>query len=183
MWDTYIGGGLKATTRSLRGAGLRQRVAPDNQLPRSWKDFLRVDQNKQELFQFLAQCVTSIDSERQVISSHGEQVLSSHPRDDTSTLAPCTHEEGDTRMFLHVTDAVQCGFTRIIVRTVDTDVLVLAVSLVQQLQEQASEDIELWVAFGSGTHLRYLAAHEIAEALDTMQRRTCPSCFPCFHRM
>jgi hypothetical protein len=139
VWDTYIGGGLKATTRSLRGAGLRQRVAPDNQLPRSWKDFLRVDQNKQELFQFLAQCVTSIDSECQVISSHGEQVLSSHPRDDTSTLAPCTHQEGDTRMFLHVADAVQCGFTRIIVRTVDTDVLVLAVSLVQQLQDRSRQ--------------------------------------------
>jgi hypothetical protein len=175
VWDTYIENSLKATTRSLRGAGLRQRVAPDNQLPRSWKDFLRVDQNKQELFQFLARCVTSIDSERQVISSHGEQVLSSHPRDDTSTLAPCTHEEADTRMFLHVADAVQCGFTRMIVRTVDTDVLVLAVSLVQQLQEQASEDIELWVAFGTGTHLRYLVAHEIAEALDTNVTRAPPA--------
>ena len=34
--------------------------------------------------------------------------------------------------------------------------------LVQKLQALASESIQLWVAFGTGIHLRYLAAHEIA---------------------
>ena len=48
-------------------------------------------------------------------------------------------------------------------------------SLVQQLQGQASEDIELWVAFGTGTHLRYLAAHEIVEALYTNVARALPA--------
>ena len=42
------------------------------------------------------------------------------------------------------------------------DVLVLAVALVQTLQALASESIQLWVAFGTGEHLRYLAAQEIA---------------------
>ena len=84
------------------------------------------------------------------------------PRDETSSLAPSSREEADTRMFLHTADAIQSSFTKIIVHSVDTDVLVLAEALVQKLQALASESIQLWVAFGTGEHLRYLAAHEIA---------------------
>ena len=68
-------------------------------------------------------------------------------------------------MFLHVADAVKSGFVRIVVRSVDTDVLVPAVALVQKLHEQTQESIQLWVAFGTGTYLRYVPAHEIASSL------------------
>ncbi len=43
---------------------------------------------------------------------------------------------------------------------VDTDVLVLAVTTAQRL------DIpELWVAFGTGKHFRFIPAHDVASAL------------------
>ena len=48
-------------------------------------------------------------------------------------------------MFLHVSDAVNHGYGRVMVRTVDSDVLVLAIAAVQQLSVD-----ELWIAFGSG---------------------------------
>ena len=117
---------------------------------------------------FLAECVTSIDAEKQVISTHGKQVLSimSISRDNIGRLAPCNHEEADTRMLLHAADAVQCGFTKILLRTVDTDVLVLAIAFVEKLQEfQGNQTIELWVRFGTGAHLRYVAAHDISSKL------------------
>ena len=79
VWDDYLKNSLKATTRGKRGTGVRQRVAADNKLPRNWQEFLRVDQNKQELFKYLAECITSIDAEKQVISTHGKQVLSIMP--------------------------------------------------------------------------------------------------------
>ena len=47
------------------------------------------------------------------------------------------------------------------IRTVDTDVVVLAVSVAEGLQP---ED-ELWLAFGTGKSFQYLAAHEIAAGL------------------
>ena len=53
----------------------------------------------------------------------------------TWCLAPCTHEEAATRMFLHAADAVNQGHQRIILRTVDSDVLALATAMVQQLQQ------------------------------------------------
>ena len=45
----------------------------------------------------------------------------------------------------------------ILVRTVDTDVVVLAVMAAETLLA----DNEVWIAFGTGKHLRYLAAHQM----------------------
>ena len=137
VWDEYLENSLKATTRSKRGSGVRQRVAADNKLPGNWKEFLRADQNKQDLFKYLTECVTSIDVDKQVISTYGRQVLSTIPipSNNIGRLAPCNHEEADTRMLLHAADATQCGYTKILLRTVDTDVLVLAVAFSGKLQE------------------------------------------------
>ena len=41
-----------------------------------------------------------------------------------NSIAPCNHEEADTRMMVHVNDAVMQGFNKILIRTVDTDVVV-----------------------------------------------------------
>ena len=88
--------------------------------------------------------------------AYGQSVLCSRVHEDISSLAPCTHEEADTRMLLHAVDSANKGYRRIMLRTVDTDVLVLAVSTVVCLK-----DTEIWVAFGTGKHLRYIPAHDI----------------------
>ena len=59
----------------------------------------------------------------------------------------CTHEEADTRMILHVLFASQSGYQKVMFRTVDTDVVALAVSHVQAINVA-----ELWIAFGAGKH-------------------------------
>ena len=51
---------------------------------------------------------------------------------------------------------------KILIRTVDTDVVVLAVAFLQKLDVE-----ELWIAFGVGKHLRYLPIHKIT--LNTEQ--------------
>ena len=50
--------------------------------------------------------------------------------------------------------------TRVSTRTVDTDVVVLAVASAQRLSLS-----ELWIAFGTGKNFRFLACHEMARAL------------------
>ena len=94
-------------------------------------------------------------------------------QEDVNSLAPCNHEEADTRMMLHVAHAAQHGHHQIQVRTVDTDVVVLAVMVVQKLP--AGD--EFWVAFGTGKNYRYIAAHEIASSLGP--EKTCA--LPMFH--
>ena len=173
VWDDYIENSLKTTTRCNRGAGVRRRVAANSQLPRNRKEFLRVDANKRELFKFLAECLGSMEAApgKQVITTYGEGVLCITPC-DTSMLAPCSHEEADTRMFLHVSHAVNQGFNNILLRTVDTDVLVLAVAVFQQISHLGQ--IELWIAFGTGKHLRFIAAHEIASSLGPHESKALP---------
>ena len=169
MWDEYVENSLKATMRSDRGAGVRKRVAANNQLPRNWKELLRVDENKRELFKFLAESTSSLEVEKQVISTYGKQVLTRLPRNGISSQAPSSHEEADTRMLLHVQDALQQGYKKILLRTVDTDVVVLAAAFLQQVTE--GEHLDLWVAFGTGNHFRYIAAHEIATKLGQKSPR------------
>ena len=44
-----------------------------------------------------------------------------------------SHEEVDTRILLHVKDAMNSGYKDVMIRTVDTDVVVLAVVHFQNL--------------------------------------------------
>ena len=81
-------------------------------------------------------------------------------RQDVSGMAPCSHEEADTRILLHLEDTVRHGNTRVSIRTVDADVVVLAVASAQHLSLS-----EFWIAFGSGKNFRFLACHEMAGAL------------------
>ena len=52
---------------------------------------------------------------------------------------------------LHVADAVKSGIQKIMIRTVDTDVVVIAVSAVHKLNITS-----LWMAFGVGKNFRYI---------------------------
>ena len=78
-------------------------------------------------------------------------------------------------MLLHVSHAANHGHHKILIKTVDTDVVVLAVSVAQGL---LPED-ELWLAFGTGKSFRYLAAHEIAAGLGPEKAQA----FPMFHAL
>ena len=159
VWDVYQKDILKKATRQKRGSGLRRRVEASSKIPGNWNAFLRVDENKTELFRFLAKQVerTELDQGKELFSTFGDSVLSSASREDLSSTSPCSHEEADTRLLLHVLDAARSEHTRIAVITNDTDVLVLAVAMFQEIPVN-----ELWVAFGVGKHQRYLKAHEIS---------------------
>ena len=47
---------------------------------------------------------------------------------ETSHLAPFRHEEADTRMILHLADAINKGFHNILLHTVAKDEVVLSVA-------------------------------------------------------
>lgn len=108
VWDTYKEDSLKKGTREKRGPRARRRVAPAVKIPPNWKSFLRVDDNKTELFRLLAEEVVNIPTPgKEVYSTQDEQVVSNVTRETLESLHPCSHEEADTRMFLHVLDAAK----------------------------------------------------------------------------
>ena len=65
---------------------------------------------------------------------------------DVRTLSPCSPEEADSRILLHVTHAAQHGHHQILSSTVDTDAVVLALFAITYLPAGC----ELWLAFGTG---------------------------------
>ena len=59
-------------------------------------------------------------------ATDGHDVLCSVAQIDLIGLVPCSHEEADTRLFLHV--AVKKGYRKLLARTVDTYVVVVAIA-------------------------------------------------------
>ena len=51
-----------------------------------------------------------------------------NPLDDLNSISPCDHEEADTRVILHAAQAYHHNHQTIMIRTVDTDVVVLAIT-------------------------------------------------------
>ena len=84
--------------------------------------------------------------------------MSKPPLLNTTALSPCNHEEADSRMILHAAHTAHNGHKKILIRTVDTDVVALAVALVRTLEEEA----EVWVSFGTGKAFRFLEARDCA---------------------
>ena len=131
---------------------------------------MRNDANRAELFTFLSLQIANLVTPFQVITKHRD-VFCTQPL-DTTELAPCTQEEADTPIFLHVRDATNQGCRKAMIRTVDSDVVVLAVAAVRQLNID-----ELWIAFGTGKSFRYLPAHHMSNALGP----NCCTALPFLH--
>ena len=98
-------------------------------MPRNWHEFLRDNRNKTELFLFLGETIVAYDCNKVLVSTLGKDVSTNKPQDlKIEDLKGCTHEGADTRIILHAKHAENSGYKNVVVRTVDTDVLVLLIS-------------------------------------------------------
>ena len=101
-----------------------------------WYDFLHVDDNKKV-------------PDKQLIVTVGQQVSAAPLCEDMTSLAPCNREEEDMSMMLHAATAMIRVHHRILIRTVDTDMVVLAIWVAQELHDEVLID-EFWLALGKG---------------------------------
>ena len=169
VWDKYIQNSLKTQARKIRGKGIRRRVSASTNVPRNWQQFLHEEGNKTELFAFLVEHIRHIlVTDKQIVTTNSSGVVCIPPK-NTSYLAPCNHEEADTRMIVHLADALRDGFHKIMLRSSDTDVVVLAVAAVARMNVQ-----ELWIAFGTGKNFRYIPIHEIVASIGPNKSEALP---------
>ena len=97
-----------------------------------------------------------------IISTKDETIVSTqNDMSDVEYLQPCSHEEADSRILLHVAHCARQGLRKLVIRTVDTDVVVLAIWYFPALRLD-----ELWVRFGVGTHFRQIAIQEIVKNVN-----------------
>ena len=56
---------------------MKRPLEPNNPIPTNWDGFLRVDENKKELFRFLEAMSSTVDCfDKKVISSYDQSVVS-----------------------------------------------------------------------------------------------------------
>ncbi len=146
VWDSYLEHSLKEHTRDKRGSGKRRKVEPHVKVPINWQEFLQDSRNKTELFLYLGHVIVTYDCNKVLVSTLGEDVGTNKPGVlNIAELQGCTHEEGDTRLILHSRHAQNSGYRNVLLRTVDTDVLVIAVAMACVI-----DDGEFWMLYGKG---------------------------------
>ena len=99
--------------------GCKKTFGWEGAVPGNWQNFLRADSNKTELFNFLSKFLHQAfcKEDKEVVLTDGKEPLSAQLLQDVHILAPCSHEEADSRMLLHVSHAAKDGHNQMLIRT------------------------------------------------------------------
>ena len=125
VWDTYHSSSIKESGRKKRGKGIERKVADPNKIPGKWQEFLKDSDSKQEFFAFLSEKVATAQKFPQedsaqfldgkvVLITSGQNVLI---RGMDHNMPDNDHEEADTKILLHLQNALQTGSCACLVRT------------------------------------------------------------------
>ena len=128
VWDTYRPMSIKGHTRDECGHGVRLNVGPNVRIPGNLSEFLRDSTNKVELFKYLSGEVMQrfhSGGDIYITMSNGTTVGHVGHGEDMTTV--CNQEEADTRIILHIPHALNCGFSSILIKTSDSDVIAILI--------------------------------------------------------
>ena len=78
-------------------------------------------------------------------------------------VASCSQEEAAMRIFVHARHAAIGGYKSLLIEANDTDIAVIAISLMPSLVATGLE--KMWFAFGKGEHRRWIPIHELVSAI------------------
>ena len=149
------------------GNGPRTRVCDGSTpIPKyEWNSsFLKNEDNKKELFSFISRQIWKSDvNVKLLLRTYFDGVLTNR-NFDVSGLQPCNQAEADTRILLHLANATVHGHSKACVRTVDSDIVVLALRFFHTLGLS-----ELWVGFGTGKKYRDIPVHSLHAGLGPLK--------------
>ena len=170
--DTYLPQSIKSCERRRRGTTQPLLLqGPKTKTPHNWKEFMANEENKTQLIDLLFEQWSSSRyaselKDRCVNFVKGEQCHKlSCTEDGTSVLAEpnemlfSSQEEADTRIILHCLEisSSMADNTTIIVQSPDTDVLVLLLRYIPQINRTTLFDT------GTGNKRRLISVNKIAE--------------------
>ena len=95
-----------------------------NKIPPKWKEFLKKSENKSEIFEFLSNRIseTEFPTNKEIVSTYRGSFSNSNPE---RVLLNFNHEESDTCIIVHLVDGLKDSLSKVLIRTVDTDVIVI----------------------------------------------------------
>jgi len=122
--------------------------------------FLKNIDNKKELFLFLSTELVKQDLGGRLLLSTNLQSVLSNKQQDISGLQPYNHTEADTGILLHLAHAANQGHQIALVRTVYSDVVILAIHWFASLGFS-----ELWMCLGTGNKIRDVLIYTLSAQL------------------
>ena len=124
-----------------RGQGIRRRVTGASKTPTKRRSLLRDDDKNTELFQFLGNRICQTQTTSTILVTKEGCVICNDNHKSLEAVSPCLHEEADTRICVHARDAAIEDSKALVVKANDTDIVVIAVSVLPQLQEIGVETL------------------------------------------
>lgn len=147
VFDCYWDISIKAAERQKRAADgvLQINISSSSQkCPKQWSKVLKLGSNKTAIIQFLVEewkkdtYSAFIPDNCDLYATSGAECwrFTSEGGVISCQLVPelrCNHEEADTRILLHAAHAAQNGYSTVYLRSPDTDVAIIAISLASQV--------------------------------------------------
>ena len=101
--DQYSNESIKLQSRKNRENGVKCKVVLNGEISKNWKGFLRNLGNKEELFQLLADSILNVEKGLVYATLGNSTVCKRIQRKPIC----CNHEEGDTKIFVHLKHAIE----------------------------------------------------------------------------
>ena len=164
--DSYPNGlNLKESLQSERGVGKRLTFNDNTMFPTNFgSDFLRNSDNKREFYPYVVDKVISKCQfdEKIVVGTKNETTLTNYKGHIYDVCIPdCSHVEAYTRIIIHVMDCIRSGIQNVIVRSNDTDVIVLLITYIPLILENGQ--INVFVMCGVGEKVETLSINAFAQ--------------------
>ena len=173
VFDTYKRSSIKGQTRERNEIGVKTSVRKETLIAKKFEIFSKNSNNKAEVFKMVA--VNIIKSPANIVvimATHSEEVPSKNLDADLSSLQPCNHKETHTCLILHALDASRSWFKWLLIVTVDTDVVVLALCHFFKLDLH-----KLCIEIATGKNRRWLPIHLYAKTLPQEMCQALPFWF------
>ena len=189
LLDKYVQPSIKDVERVNRGADKKDQEflinSPDQKQRQKGTDLLKNGSFKEELASFLMTEVTKeyyapMISGKTVFISHGGKCIKLHVTNmgilhaEHPPNLQAVHEEADTLICFHVRQLTG----NILVRSSDTDVLVILLAVVPNM----SDDVRLIMDFGAGNSRRFVDVTTISRELEKIQPGLSEAIIP-FHAL
>lgn len=177
--DRYFEDSLKNQTRDGRGSGDRIQFDRNTKFPSDFKEnFLKNSKNKDQLNRFLAdEFMQHYSGDKSLVITKDESVLSNVEILATDTsLTPNSAQEADQKLVRHALQCVRGGINNVVVRTVDTDVILLLVAY-RHWETNTNANVFAWMA--SGKEANYYDINLISSILGEEKCKA----IPFFHAM
>ena len=171
---------LKEKTRSSRGSGSNINFSLESPFPKDFvKDFMKNIKNKEKFYDLLISFLQekSLLLDRKYIFTNRQKVISNH----ISEMEDCSHLDAYYRIVLHIVSAILEGLKRVVVKSNDTDVLIILIQYYNHFCELAKTDnfnlILMTGKSSTATGVLFININLVSKSLTPHQLRGLPLLF------